>query len=150
MKAATKSFISSTMWTERIGFVAALATIKEFENKNVVERLKYNGRIIKNALVNAGENHNIRVVSSGIDPLPSFKFLDGDENVYQTYFTRQMLNRGFLVGSSIYSSSIYDDKILKKFETNVNDVFRQMNIQEITGESIDNQIMMTSFKRLNS
>ena len=61
-----------------------------------------------------------------------------------------MLNRGFLVGSSIYSSSIYDDKILKKFEINVNDVFRQMNIQEITGESIDNQIMMTSFKRLNS
>ena len=31
MKKAENSFISSTMWSERVGFVAALATINEME-----------------------------------------------------------------------------------------------------------------------
>ena len=32
MSLANKSFISSTMWTEQIGFVAANATIEKLEN----------------------------------------------------------------------------------------------------------------------
>jgi glutamate-1-semialdehyde 2,1-aminomutase len=149
MEATTKSFVSSTMWTERIGFVAALATIDQFEKNNIVERLIYNGRRIKRAIIESGENYNINVVSSGIDPLPSFKFLDGEANVYQTYFTREMLNKGYLVGSSIYSSSIYDDKMLNNFENNVSEVFAKMEKIKPTLNDIDNQPIMTSFKRLN-
>lgn len=149
MEAATKSFVSSTMWTERIGFVAALATINEFETKNVVEKLINNGQSIKNIFIRAGEEHDIRLTISGIDPLPSFKFLEGELNVYQTYLTREMLKRGFLVGSSIYSSSIYNDKILKKFECNINEVFLQLKNERPTLVDIDNKPIMTSFKRLN-
>ena len=48
MENATKSFISSTMWTERIGFTAAVANIDMFVSKNSHEKLIYNGKRIKN------------------------------------------------------------------------------------------------------
>ena len=39
MDAAQDSFISSTFWTERIGFVAAIATLKKMEENNVQKKL---------------------------------------------------------------------------------------------------------------
>ncbi|HEO64085.1 MAG TPA: aminotransferase class III-fold pyridoxal phosphate-dependent enzyme, partial [Candidatus Omnitrophica bacterium] len=40
MQAAQDTFISSTFWTERIGFVAALETVKQFEKNNVISYVK--------------------------------------------------------------------------------------------------------------
>ena len=37
MKKAENTFISSTMWSERVGFVAALATINEIEKSKVTK-----------------------------------------------------------------------------------------------------------------
>jgi glutamate-1-semialdehyde 2,1-aminomutase len=149
MEAATKSFVSSTMWTERLGFVAALATINQYESNNVVSQLKSNGSRIKQILIDSAKINNIDLTCSGIDPLPSFYFNDGEKNVYQTFFTREMIKRGFLVGSSIYSTSVYENKILSSFEKNVNEVFQIINKVRPTMEIIDNKVMMTSFKRLN-
>ncbi len=39
MEVAQDSFISSTYWTERIGPVAALATIKKLKRENIPEHL---------------------------------------------------------------------------------------------------------------
>ena len=38
MSSAQDTFISSTMWTERIGYVAALATLKKMEKKQVQKK----------------------------------------------------------------------------------------------------------------
>ena len=37
MKCAEKTFISSTFWTEGIGFAAGIATLKEFKNKTLAK-----------------------------------------------------------------------------------------------------------------
>ena len=47
MKKAKNSFISSTMWSERVGFVAALATLKEMEKtKALIKLLKMESTLI--------------------------------------------------------------------------------------------------------
>ena len=47
MDFAQETFISSTMWTERIGFVAALATLKKMDSHKVQDRLVYYGQMLK-------------------------------------------------------------------------------------------------------
>lgn len=149
MEAATKSFISSTMWTERIGFVAALATINQFERKDVINRLISNGKRIKQIYHDNAKKFGIALSISGIDPLPSFKFLDGHENVYQTYVAQEMLKKGYLVGSSIYSSSIYDNKILDKFNSEISEVFEKLKRLNPMENDLEGGVIMTSFARLN-
>ena len=46
MDTAQNSFISSTFWTERIGFIAALAAIKKMEEKNIPKYLRHYGERI--------------------------------------------------------------------------------------------------------
>ena len=40
MQKAENTFISSTFWGERIGFVAALSSIKEFRRNNVFKKIR--------------------------------------------------------------------------------------------------------------
>ena len=46
MKKAEESFISSTFWTERIGFVAANRTLEIFDKKNLWKQLCANGKYL--------------------------------------------------------------------------------------------------------
>ena len=46
LKYAAKSFISSTAWTERLGFVAASATIDFFIKNKVNFKINKNGKYI--------------------------------------------------------------------------------------------------------
>ena len=48
MKEANNTFISSTFWTERIGYVAALKTLDEMKKIQSWKILTNNGRKIKN------------------------------------------------------------------------------------------------------
>ena len=41
MKMANESFISSTFWTEKIGYIAGLATIEEMEKTKSWEKINY-------------------------------------------------------------------------------------------------------------
>ena len=41
---AHKSFISSTFWTEKIGYIAALATIQEMKKIKSWEKVNYIGK----------------------------------------------------------------------------------------------------------
>ena len=44
MEMAHKSFISSTFWTEKIGYIAALATIQEMKKIKSWEKVNYIGK----------------------------------------------------------------------------------------------------------
>ena len=48
MKKAEKSFISSTFWTERVGFVAALQTLKVMKKTKSWKKLINSGKYINN------------------------------------------------------------------------------------------------------
>ena len=153
MENATKSFISSTMWTERVGFAAAVANIDMFLKEKSHEKLIFNGKMIKSAWKNSAEKTGINIRISGLDPLASLKFIDGNENVYQTYYAQEMMRLKFLVGSSAYSCVNYSSSILNKFENSTFEVFNKLRKLIDKGEKIENHIkggiIKTSFKRLN-
>ena len=95
MQSAQSTFISSTTWTERVGFTAALATLNKMEKENVQEKLVLYGSLIKNGWSEAANKHGIKINISGITSIPNFSFSYENNLEIQTLFTQQMLQRFF-------------------------------------------------------
>ena len=62
------------MWTERLGFVAGLASIKKMEQYSVQEKLIEYGVKIKNGWLKAAKDTDINIGISGLDAIPKFSF----------------------------------------------------------------------------
>lgn len=116
MQAAQTSFISSTYWTERIGPVAALATIKKMINKKVPNHLHKIGNLLIKSLKKAADNNELKLKVSGLPPLFHFSFDYGkDSQAIRTLFTQEMLKRGILASGGVYVSYSLKEKHVKKY-----------------------------------
>lgn len=125
MRAAEKSFISSTYWTERIGPAAALASLKKMKKKNVPDHLIRTGRVISRGWSTIAEKYDLKIKTTGIPPLATFQFDYGAESqALLTLFTQEMLKRGFLAGKTVYVSYAHQKRDVQKYLENVDEVFR--------------------------
>ena len=151
MDVAQDTFISSTYWTERIGPVAALATIKKMRRENVQQHLKEIGKRVKQIWKEAAEQSGLDIHISGIDPLAHFDFKNDNPLASKTYFTQLMLERGFLASSSFYVSFAHDDCFINEYETAIKDTYGKIKKVLTKGEFekvIKGRICQTGFKRL--
>lgn len=124
MNVAQESFISSTFWTERIGFVAAIATIRKMLKNNVPSHLVKIGNLVKSGWENLAKKHNLKIKIMGIPPLATFVFDYGKESqALHTLFTQEMLNRGFLASKQVYISYSHQEEHIKTYLGNVDKVF---------------------------
>ena len=96
MEAAQSTFISSTNWTERVGTVAALATIRKYRRERVADHLKTIGNLTLDAWTRAAANTGLPLHTEGLPSLTHFGFDHPDEPLLTTLFTQDMLERGYL------------------------------------------------------
>ena len=85
MLSSKNSFISSTFWSERIGFAAALKTIKEMRKLKSYDLISKMGRYIKKEWIKLAQKYDLEIEVSGIDALPNFIFQYSNWNKYKTY-----------------------------------------------------------------
>jgi glutamate-1-semialdehyde 2,1-aminomutase len=104
MQAAQDTFISSTYWTERIGPVAALATITKYKSDNVPDALINAGKRVQEGWKKAAKVTGLELDVGGIYPLSHFSIKTYDPLAAQTYYTQLMLEDGFLAGKAFYAS----------------------------------------------
>jgi glutamate-1-semialdehyde aminotransferase len=104
MEAATRSFISSTYWTESLGPSAALATIEKMSKLDLPAHLERIGLSLRQGLSAAAERHGLPLKVLGHAPLTSFAFEHPKNTALGTLFTVRMMERGILAGSSFYAS----------------------------------------------
>ena len=102
MENANKTFISSTFWTERIGFTAALSALDQIEKKEPWKHVIKLGKIIKHKVKVLSKKHKIKVDIFGIDSIPSFKFSYKRDLEYRTFLTQEMLKKNILATNAIY------------------------------------------------
>ena len=124
MNAAQESFISSTFWTERIGPVAALATIEFMAQHDVPAALGRYGQRIMEGWRHAAAESGLNIQVSGIPPLARLAFAHPDALALQTLYTQEMLDRGYLVGAAVYTTYAYSDALLERFATDTAHVFK--------------------------
>lgn len=123
MEAAQTSFISSTFWTERVGFAAALATIKEMERVDSPSHLIWAGKKINKIWADAADAHGLKIHTAGIEPLTHINFDYDNATEVLTLYIQLMLEKGFLLGAAVYTTTAYTEDILNKFEVATNESF---------------------------
>ncbi len=124
MDSAQKTFISSTFWTERIGPVAALATIRKMKRIKLPAYLSRIGRSIGDGWKKLAHKHGLNIAVHGPEALVGFAFQYGEESqAVRTLFTQEMLRRGFLASGSVYVSHAHTEKLVKRYLSAVDDVF---------------------------
>jgi len=123
METAQDSFISSTYWTERIGPVAALATIKKLKKDNIPEYLINIGKKLQEGWKKLSKKHDLNITVSGVNPLGHFSFNYKNPLVLKTLFTQLMLEKGFLATNAFYASYAHKKEHIDKYLEAVDEVF---------------------------
>jgi glutamate-1-semialdehyde 2,1-aminomutase len=151
MGSAQDTFISSTNWTERVGPVAALATIRKYEKYNVPAHLIKTGKAVQEIWARTAKDADLGIEVGGIYPLSHFSFTTDQALPAQTLFTQQMLGKGFLAGKSFYPSFAHKKEHLDAYEAAVADVFSQVAralADGSIGKLLEGPVAQTGFKRL--
>jgi len=139
MEGAHTSFISSTYWTEGIGPVAALATLKKMNTTDVVSHIEKVGEKIKSAWERLGEKYGLSVKTSGYPCLAKFSFQNTESEKLRTIYTQMMLKRGFLAGLSIYPTLAHTPEIVSLYVEAIEYVFHDI-AKALKNGSIDTLI----------
>lgn len=153
MQSAQTTFISSTNWTERLGPVAALATLKKMKKLNVAKKLQIVGNKVKKIWSDTAKKNGLSITTGGLPPFSNFTFTHGDKHqALKTLFIQEMLQRGFLASNMVFASYAHTDAILKKYEKAVDEVFKILK-EAIETNTIEKRlkgpVAHTGFARLN-
>src|SRR6266850_1477395 len=151
MSAAQDSFISSTLWTERVGVVAALATIKKHRANNVAEHLIRIGESVRQAWANAAESEGLEIEISGIRPLSHFHFKSEQSQAMHTLFTQLMLERGYLATKAFYATFAHTPEHVRDYERSLKEAISAISEGVRTGALLNQlrgPIAHEGFKRL--
>jgi glutamate-1-semialdehyde 2,1-aminomutase len=134
MEASQKSFISSTFWTEKIGPVAALATIRKHRERDVARHLIAVGERVQAGWRSAGARAGLRLSVGGIPPLSHFSVEEKDGMALLTLFAQEMLDRGYLASGQFYASYAHESRHLDAYLEAVDQVFALVAQASATGD----------------
>jgi glutamate-1-semialdehyde 2,1-aminomutase len=153
MKSAQDTFISSTMWTERVGFVAGLSTLNKLNKYNVYKHLVEVGTHVGKEWKRLSRKNGLDISISDYKPLITFKLNYGDNNnAIATLFIQEMLKRGYLASTSLYVTYSHTIEIVDKYLENVDKVFKIIVNAINSGKVLDlleTEVRTDMFKRLN-
>lgn len=152
MDSAQDTFISSTYFTERVALAAALKNIEIYEKKEVWKKQIQLGKEIKKTWENAAAKYNLKILVSGIDPLPHFDFLYPNANECKTFFIQEMLKKGFLASTAFYVSYSHSKEVIEKYSNEVDNVFEKLSFyieKNKLSNYIETSICQSGFERLN-
>ena len=148
MKSAETSFISSTFWSERIGFTAGLATLEYMKKNKSWKKIKKTGEEIKKEWIKLSKKYGLKIKVFGISSIPQFAFLNKN-SIYKTYITQEMLKKNILASNIVYVSLAHNKSILKYYFSCLEKVFKDIATKKITKNSLKSKIAFNTFKRLN-
>jgi len=123
MQAAQNSFISSTYWTEKIGPVATLATIKKMREKKIPQHLKVIGEMVGEGWKKIADKYDLNIEIGGPSQLINFSFKYKNSQEIKTLFVQEMLKRGFLATTVVYVSYSHTKKHVTDYLIAVDEVF---------------------------
>lgn len=151
MDAAQDSFISSTYWTDRLGFVASLATIDAIKRYDIPSHLEKVGKAVQDGWSRCAKEAKLDIRVSGLYPLSHFEFCYENSRVLDTLFIKLMLDRGYLATNGYYASYAHTIDIVNSYLDSLLEVFKILK-EAIDSNSLEKMISTplkhTGFERL--
>lgn len=153
MTTAQDTFISSTFWTERVAFAATLKAIECYQKNKVEDHLEVIGKKIQKQWKKVADQKNIKIHILGIYALCHFEFVSDDALYYKTYFTQEMLKRGFLAATAFYVSYAHTEEILNKYFKAFEEVMQKISDINQSNKNVklylEGNVCQAGFERLN-
>jgi len=152
MQAAQDTFISSSYWTEAIGPVAALATIKKMKKVNLPKHFKKIAAGVAASWRNSAKKHGLQIAVSENLAFLNFTLTGDDSQEAKTLFVQEMLKRGFLASNIFYATLAHTDAHVEKYVKAVDDVFGIIAKARKGGgvkKLLKGPVAHTGFQRLN-
>ena len=151
MDIAQDTFVSSTAWTERVGFAAGLGVIKFHKKKEVFSHNIKIGKQIKNGWLKLAKKHSLKIEVNSMDTIINFNFLYQNRNNYLiTLFTELMLNEKILANTTIYISYSHKEKNVIKYLKSVDKVFYKIsNFIKTKKGGLKSEVRAFNYKRLS-
>ncbi len=151
MQYAQNTFISSLMWTERVGFVAGIATLTKMKKFNVQKINTNYGKFIKKRWQEIANSNDIKITIKGMDTIPEFSFCYKNSLELSTYFNQEMLHKGFLTSSRLATSFSHNYKIIENYLDACYETFKKISkiINSKSKVPLQGPIRHDTFKRLN-
>lgn len=137
MDAMQSTFISSTYWTDRMGPVAALATIKKHKELDVGSVLTDIGLKIQSGWLDSARRSGLNAQIYGIPPLATFKINDPDWPKMITYFTQEMLKENILASDRFYANYCHADSDIQKYFDVVDVIFEKIATEKSKGNDLE-------------
>ena len=138
MSQLDKSFVSSTFWTDRIGFVAAIETLKEMKKKRSWVKISATGKKIKQIWKTKAKKHKLDVTINGLDALPVLKFNNPQEFEIKTYLTQEFLKKKILTSTYIYPCIYHDKSVLNRYSIILEKIFKKISLSIKNNNKISN------------
>lgn len=124
MRAAERTFISSTTWSERIGFAAAIATIQKMWSEDVFEYTYSIGQKVAQYL----DMRGLKVTGR-----PQMLHIDFNTTKDATLYTQLMLEKGYLAGNQFYPSTAHGIEDTQRFLKAAGETLKQMPNEQLRG-----------------
>ncbi len=151
MNAAQKTFVSSTYWTDKIGPVAALATLRKHKECDVSSHLTYIGNLVQEGWERLGREYNLNITITGIPPLSHWEIKINDSQLLHTIIVGKMLKKGFLTSKAFYATYTHTKEIVENYFDALNNTIEELipYIEKGTINSLPHgPVAHTGFRRL--
>lgn len=143
MESAEDTFISSTFWTEKTGYAAGLATLEQMKKHNSPSKLIRIGKQVQTGWKDAADITGLEIEIHGIPPLAGFTFVN-DPDKTMTFYTQEMLKRGYLASGQFYASLVHTE--IDEFLYNVEQIFTMISEGNV---KLDGPVKDNGWKRSN-
>ncbi len=151
MESASKTFISSTFWTERIGLAAGLEVLKQMEELDAPTRVHEIGLQVREAWGGAAATAGLNVEFAGIPSLTVVSVAGLSPLITKTVLTEAFLARGYLAGPAIYSSLPHESVLENQYRSQLGEVLGELgNKMDIEGlkEMQGEPLVTETFRRM--
>ena len=152
MDSSRTSFISSTFWSERVGYVAALKTLEIMERKKTWRVITQMGLYARKKLKALSKKHRVKINVWGLPALVGYTVKNDYNNYFKTFITQEMLKNGFIFGNCIYLCINHNRKIIDKYFFILDKILKKISKCKNKTEAqdlLDGPPSYTSFPRLN-
>jgi len=135
---AERSFMSSTAWTERVGFSAANGLIDFFVKNKIHNHIDRLGRKVLFGWKNIAKKYDLKLTTSKIPHLCTFFLKYENNEALYTYFTNEMLKKNILASNSMYLSYGHKEKHIKEYLVACDHIFKKMKEKILNKDKFKN------------
>ena len=147
MEFANQSFISSTFWSDRLGFVAGLKTLEIMESTKSWEIITEIGLEMQNVWREVFSKFHLDFKISGIPALSTFSISSEFGNSLKTLITREFLKENILASNIFYPSTSHSSENIVNYKNKLLDIMDKIDFDNLKDLKIEEA--REGFGRLN-